>query len=246
MPNWVKNIVRTSEETMTKIKQKYFDNGILDFNKIIPMPETLNLTEGGITDIAIFYAIMEKDTKEQYGIYKLLKNKEENIYGNYFKKLEHCFEIGMFKDIDTQAKKFKPNPDAEKLGITSLEQLGDTYIQNIKKYGSPTWYEWCIENWGTKWGVSRFSCNENTMIFETAWSIPENIFDKLALEFPEDTIEVSYADEDYSSENNGILTYHNGSCEYDTNLDEDVISKVWCEEIKNNEISKDITDDMFE
>lgn len=44
MPNWVKNIVRTSEDTMKNIKEKYFTDGILDFNKIIPMPKSLELT----------------------------------------------------------------------------------------------------------------------------------------------------------------------------------------------------------
>lgn len=246
MPNWVKNIVRTSEDTMKNIKEKYFTDGILDFNKIVPMPKSLELTSGSITEMSIFYAFTKKGETEKKEIIKLLKSKEEFIYGNYWEEIKHYYHLGHFKNIEETAKKYIPEAVAKELNIKTLEELGDVYISNLKQYGSTTWYDWCIENWGTKWGVSRFSCNENTMIFETAWSIPENIFDKLALEFPEDTIEVSYADEDYSSENNGILTYHNGSCEYDTNLDEDFISEVWCEEIKNSEISKDITDDMFE
>ena len=39
MPNYVKNIVTVSEETMNKIKEKYFKRGILSFDKIIPMPK---------------------------------------------------------------------------------------------------------------------------------------------------------------------------------------------------------------
>ena len=39
MPNYVKNIVTVSEETMNKIKEKYFKMGILSFEKIIPMPK---------------------------------------------------------------------------------------------------------------------------------------------------------------------------------------------------------------
>ena len=62
---------------MTKIKEKYFENGILDFNKIIPMPKTLNLTSGGITEIAVFYALCQKDSNTQKEICELLKNKEE-------------------------------------------------------------------------------------------------------------------------------------------------------------------------
>ena len=63
------------------------------------------------------------------------------------------------------------------------------------------WYYWDIENWGTKWD----SCGTELVIdtprsleyeFDTAWSMPEGVFKKLAEVFP--TLELSgeYADED--------------------------------------------------
>ena len=78
------------------------------------------------------------------------------------------------------------------------------------QYGCTSWYNWRIENWGTKWGVSEFSCNRTTMIFETAWATPEPIFEKLSEEFPNDYIEVKYADECYSNYNNGQIIYKEG------------------------------------
>jgi len=46
------------------------------------------------------------------------------------------------------------------------------------------WYEWRLENWGTKWDVYETQCtriNANTMqlYFYTAWSPPIPVFDKL-------------------------------------------------------------------
>ena len=83
MPNWVRNVVTVSKDTMNKIKEKYFENGILDFNKIIPIPKTLELTEGSITDVAIYYALLQKNENKQYEIIKALSKKEDYIYNNY-------------------------------------------------------------------------------------------------------------------------------------------------------------------
>ncbi len=37
--------------------------------------------------------------------------------------------------------------------FTSINELGKQYVENIKKYNSPQWYDWCVKNWGTKWNV---------------------------------------------------------------------------------------------
>lgn len=227
MPNWVRNVVTVSEDTMNKIKEKYFTNGILDFNKIIPMPKTLNLTDGSITEEAIYYAFLQKDKGKQDEIIKILSEKKEFMYDNYWDKLKEYNANGNFQEVYQKAKRFIADEEASKLNITSLEQLGDTYINNIKEYGSPTWYDWCVENWGTKWGVAGFSYNETTMIFDTAWVTPEPIFEKMSKELPNDLIEVKYADECYANYNNGILTFKNGLEDSKEELDEDFAAEVW-------------------
>jgi len=52
------------------------------------------------------------------------------------------------------------------------------------KYEVQGWYEWRLENWGTKWDVYETQCtriNANTLqlYFYTAWSPPIPVFDKL-------------------------------------------------------------------
>lgn len=246
MPNWVRNVVTVSEDTMNKIKEKYFTNGILDFNKIIPIPKTLNLTEGSITEQAIYYAFLQKDKGKKDEIIKILSEKKEFMYDNYWDKLKEYNANGNFQDVYQKAKRFIPDEEERKLNITSLEQLGDTYINNIKEYGSTTWYDWCIEKWGTKWGVAEFSYNETTMIFDTAWATPKPIFEKISKDFPNDLIEVKYADECYANYNNGILTFKNGLEDSKEELDEDFAAEVWSKKIENKEEQKDITDEMFD
>ena len=52
--------------------------------------------------------------------------------------------------------------------------------------GEPTsgWYEWRLDNWGTKWDVynvhmTRMDDNTLVMSFDTAWSPPIPVFDKM-------------------------------------------------------------------
>lgn len=246
MPNWVKNIVTVSEDTMNKIKEKYFTDGVLDFNKIIPMPKSLDLTEGNITERAIYYAYICKDDKNKKEIENILKSTKVYGYKNYWEELQHYKKLNHFKDIDDCASDYKPNNDERKLNIKNLEDLGDMYIHNMKEYGVATWYDWRVNNWGSKWGAHDFSYNKTTMIFSIAWTTTIQIFEKLAEEFKNDRIEIRYADECYSNYNNGSIIFENGIGHFATELDEDFAAEVWEEEIEKEENQKDITDEMFD
>jgi len=51
-------------------------------------------------------------------------------------------------------------------------------------------YEWCIENWGTKWNAYKIEVVERdeyriVIKFETAWSAPRPVIIKLAEMFPQ-------------------------------------------------------------
>jgi len=58
---------------------------------------------------------------------------------------------------------------------------------NQLKYGFPTWYEWSIANWGTKWDVGdknfKPELNEGdtsiTLSFESAWGPPTAFYEKM-------------------------------------------------------------------
>ena len=64
----------------------------------------------------------------------------------------------------------------------------------IKEYGYDNWYDWCNNNWGTKWDTDAecdhvesncFECE-----FETAWSPAEGIYYALREQYPD--VEISW------------------------------------------------------
>jgi|SRR5210317_676970 len=85
------------------------------------------------------------------------------------------------------------------------------------------WYEWRLDNWGTKWDIYESSCDRidaNTLqlLFYTAWSPPTGIFDKL-VDMGYD-VHARYLDEGWMY----IGMYDNGET-IDFNNVEDVISE---------------------
>ena len=72
--------------------------------------------------------------------------------------------------------------------------------RNIELYGSPTWYEWCNRNWGTKWNayhqhIGYLDEGELYLEFDTAWSPPEPVYEAIAERFPDLQLEIRYIDE---------------------------------------------------
>ena len=91
------------------------------------------------------------------------------------------------------------------------------------------WYEWRLDNWGTKWDIYDSSCDRidaNTLqlLFCTAWSPPTGIFDKL-VEMGYD-VHARYLDEGWMY----IGMYDNGETIDFSNV-EDVISE--CPELSD-------------
>jgi len=69
----------------------------------------------------------------------------------------------------------------------------------IKRFGTDNWYNWKVQNWGTKWDVYDVSEIEGGFSFDTAWATPYNALVRLSTLFPDVEINVRYADEDFGS-----------------------------------------------
>ena len=83
--------------------------------------------------------------------------------------------------------------------ISSKDHSVHHYLNLIQKYGKCNWYDWSIENWGTKWDACDPIREGNTLYFATAWSHPLPIIRHLAKQNPEIDIHVMFADEDYGN-----------------------------------------------
>ena len=86
-----------------------------------------------------------------------------------------------------------------------------------KIYGKNNWYDWSNYHWGTKWNTygGQLIKEENEIYFDTAWSCPLPILDKLAEMCYEHNVyfDGSWADED-AGHNVGIFTSDCDSDEY--------------------------------
>lgn len=189
MPNHVKNIVKMQGITSIPFynPNKYETGGGVDFNKLIPMPESLNIEDGSLEYLALD-AINRK--------------LNARMYSRMFKP----GQVALFLSNDQYEERVKCSGKTEQ----QLIELGLQYITNVVKYNAPTWYDWCCDNWGTKWNAYCDDViDDDTISFETAWSAPLPILLKLSETYPELVIEHRWADENVGY-NTGHVFYQNG------------------------------------
>lgn len=103
------------------------------------------------------------------------------------------------KEYDEQEKRIAEGnlTDNEKNFGLSRGLTPELANEYRKKFGYADWYNWQIENWGTKWNAYEQVQVENVIEFQTAWSTPFALLVNLSRLFPEVTFEVRYADEDF-------------------------------------------------
>jgi len=70
-------------------------------------------------------------------------------------------------------------------------ELTKQYEANIAKYGHRDWYDWSIENWGTKWSphidddeIDIYEGRIVSFSYDTAWSPPTALLRKISEIFP--------------------------------------------------------------
>ena len=96
------------------------------------------------------------------------------------------FPIPDFKNIPNSKGEL---PKLEQMKNPDGSILWETYNFPDGK-NDDRWYSWCVDNWGTKWDM----CDKYTAEieegwaefgFNTAWSPPYGIFDKIKENFPD-------------------------------------------------------------
>lgn len=238
MPNWVMNKVKfksRGKEILDKVitfpngnKEEFFeDDVVFDFNKIIPLPKSLNITSGGYDRSSMQYVLLKMDVVQLKETIEKLKAIPCSLYGNYFTKI-YALKKYDLEELEKLAKDFEKNIDKvdlfgevnyKELGINTFEDLGMAYINNLINYGADSWYDWCINNWGTKWNSARtYRISDNEVEFETAWNCPIEIFKELSKQFNDVEIVVEFADEDIGS-NCGEITFVNGDIQEYIDMD---------------------------
>ena len=210
MPNWAYNtltIEHNDVKVLEKIKEELRgnDGSPIDFDKIIPMPETLNVDSPLHANDLMFYILtLAKDRAEilelpqeiLHFIQPILdKHKTDKSLDKLYKKY-----IQEYTEQVIAGTADKRDDMGICLGISLLQ--GYRYFMNITRYGFDTWYKWCNTMWNTKWNASegevKLKGNELEYYFETAWSGPWPIAAAISAlyEGTEVTLNVGYEDPD--------------------------------------------------
>jgi hypothetical protein len=193
MPNHVTNILRieASEELTAQIKSdiksvdEEGETRHIDFNKILPMPESLMITSGSTTSNGI--AILKYRAGDDTAIRNIMGYAWANEFATPDDLIEHMLSKGS----------------------ANLEEAQKA-LDNERLYGCQDWYGWSTSNWGTKWNA--YSTNDtdtDEVSFETAWSNPYPVIVALSAKYPEAVFHMRFADEDFGH-NVGEYSLQNG------------------------------------
>lgn len=76
-------------------------------------------------------------------------------------------------------------------------ELWDKWVANKEKHGSKDWYDWCIRNWGTKWGDYYDELVEHNEYrthigFDSAWSPPREGLIEVSKKWPDLEFNIEY------------------------------------------------------
>ena len=197
MPNYVQNILRLEGEEKRIQELLEFIKGeksAFDFNSLIPMPEDLAIECSSRQNISYVVYLYQKTGEIQ----EFLKLR----YNNYCKQIK---KVSLPKYIDYLLQ-----------SQTADIALGEKAYNNLKQYGHKDWYSWCVENHGTKWNALdvEIYAYANEIRFQTAWSAPLPVMEKLAETFSDVTIHFLWSDEDMGVNCGEIFYYaNNGKAE---------------------------------
>ena len=103
------------------------------------------------------------------------------------------------KELDITAGREGADDSPEQKALVAAEK------SNLKRYGYRNWYDWCVNNWGTKWNAGgdndamQVDYDEDVgnqgialFQFDTAWAPPLGVLEKLMETHPELSIECRY------------------------------------------------------
>jgi len=199
MPNWCENELYISgpdvRRVLEAIKGEKKDD-VIDFNKIIPMPESLCLISGGGQHIAV--ALAQWRRGDDSGLKAILE--WPFVKENGIASLDDLPQ-GLLRLYGFTAASFIEEDGGDKRPLTLEEviQYGEMYLQNQERYGAKDWYDWSNENWGTKWNAYSSELEDERegeawLTFETAWSPPIPVVKALGRMFPDHAFHLKYSE----------------------------------------------------
>lgn len=199
-------IVRGNHSDIESLKSQHIAEETINFSSIIEMPEALkNTTE----DSARMFGkeLMENNVSARKRIFSIAK--EKGVYVDD-ENMSHGDLMALALDV---------NPEIVFEGLDAMRCL--------EEYGASSWYDWSINNWGTKWdaydGAYELTPDPEKdqsvmdMYFYTAWSPASPVISALAEKYP--NVEFTHHFLDEGGGFAGTEVYANGMLVSDTEHD---------------------------
>lgn len=216
MPNWVKNKIivgnsKYGKELINKYVTLNEETGEVefDFNKVIKMPEELQIEFSSKSDYALsLYLAYINPSVTYYGDNNKI-NEEE--YKNIISKLKFKTIVSSIDNLSEE----RINNLKEKYSEKEMLRLGKRQVENVLKYDALNWYEWSVKNWGTKWNAQAFeaSPDNRTITFETAWNPALEVMVEISKQNPDVKFAFLYSDEAIGS-HVGYMLVKNGNIDF--------------------------------
>jgi len=204
MPNWVKNRVAFTGKNANKVMKSLLSKDELDprrkmfdFNKIIPMPKSLNIESGSVTDTCIELYMTSVNPmvnyfgKDKMEINRFLKIKNTLNAQRTFLPYDFQMDESKLLIVIRNLAKFFNQDNYVELALAK----GKVAVDNVEAYGYKDWYDWSVANWGTKWNACDTVIKGNTIEFETAWAPVPKLLKRLSEIYCGIKIDYTFAEE---------------------------------------------------
>lgn len=211
MPYWVKNKIEIWGKNISeRIEDKFFTaemtpDGLVknfDFNKIIPMPKSLDIKSGTLTYEGMkLYLAQINPTIQNFGSIKdklSLDNFSKRIAAMFMRNKAYSPNYYLLSpsEVDKMIARLDPGT------INVCLENGKAGVENTINYGYPTWLEWRNRYWNCNRNATetRYETHDDNYIqieFSSPWVPPTPVIKALCEQLTkEDELSYSFAGEE--------------------------------------------------
>lgn len=206
MPNWCENdlTIKGKTKSLNELRTNIKGEGeiAIDFEKILPTPSTLKNTVSGSLQL-IHTALFGSDEDIEYIIESNKDNERNAIPVALPEILLKAYpekKIKAFCSVVRNQTAVTSDDGIPESKVLEYERIANNYNFNLNTYGMMTWYDWRVQEWGTKWNAdclgSSYQEKDGKAVyiisFSTAWSPPEPVIRELAKQYPELLMQLRY------------------------------------------------------
>lgn len=123
-------------------------------------------------------------------IEEFVKGKTYTLEGGVWK--EHDLDFCFHSIVPQPLAILPPDHPYHNGNEMGVEEIMERVAEVYKKNHMPDWWNWRVENWGTKWEIDNVDVSTSRgwlkYSFSTAWSPPAPVIIALSKKFPDATI----------------------------------------------------------